>query len=204
MEALPPRSNAAKLLRAPPPLRRPPSAASAIVATESCLPSGTNARSTAATSTKAPLNHTKECSDEIWFVDSFCVTPVIPHSASATHDRPTQVAISETQQHDRHHGKADTRDLRTADPLAQQQRREQHGHQREQRGQRDDDRRRPPGRQRDEKRDVADRPQNPGQEGVEAPRPALARQRRRDPRLREEAPGRPRTRSGSRAASSSP
>src|SRR6185437_11717549 len=175
MEALPPRSNAAKLLRAPPPLRKPPNAASAIVATESCPLSGTNARSTAATSTKAPLNHTKECSDEILFVDSFCVTPVIPQSASATHERPTQVAISEAQQHDRHQGKANTRDLRTADPLAQPHRRKDHGHQWEQRRQRDDDRRRPPCRQRDEKRDVPERPQNPGQKGVRAPHPALAR-----------------------------
>src|ERR1019366_8707811 len=153
-EALPPRSSAAKLVSAPSPFNRPPKAASATSGSGTCQCKGSTAAITAACPKNASENHRNERSNEMWLVDSFWVTPVMPQKASATVLRISHVCISGAQQIDCDQCHREPRHLCPGEFLFQNEVRGQHGHQRKQAGERDHDGDLAAPVQREVKRDV--------------------------------------------------
>src|ERR1700730_2735188 len=117
-EALPPFSNAAKLVRVPSPFNKPPNAANAtsdgVIRQSSCMV----AAMTAAITKNATQNQMNESSNEILLVLSFWVTPVIQKKTSAMVASQIQVCIdSNTQQVNRDQGERESRHLWARDRL---------------------------------------------------------------------------------------
>lgn len=115
-EAFPPRFNAAKLVSAPRPFNRPPSAAKAISDKFRDRQSkGITSAITAETAQTATQNHTNDISKEMLFVLNFCVTPVIPKKTSVMTESQNEACISDTQKIYRREGQHNPRDLRAID-----------------------------------------------------------------------------------------
>src|ERR1700722_4771916 len=93
MEALPPDSSARKLVHAPSPFNAPP-AMEQITTMRPNPHCGCATSSTAADkATMAQQNHRNERSLEMRLVDSFCVTPVMPHKTRARTANTSHICI---------------------------------------------------------------------------------------------------------------
>src|SRR5579863_1900470 len=93
IDALPPDSRARKLVHAPRPFRVPPAIEHPITRAPKCAWGRAKAITVAESATIAQQNQRNERSLEMRLVESFCVTPVMPHSTSATTDSTNQRCI---------------------------------------------------------------------------------------------------------------
>ena len=84
MDALPPFSKAAKLVSAPKPLRDPPIIASQKMRGAMCQWIGAMMTTATEITVIEITNQRKDSWVEMAFVESFCVTPVIPQNTYAT------------------------------------------------------------------------------------------------------------------------
>src|ERR1035441_6031437 len=93
MEALPPDSSARKLVHAPRPFSAPPAMEQTTTTVANPQWGRENPSTTADKATMAQQNHRNERSLDMRFVDSFWVTPVMPHSTRARMANPSQMCI---------------------------------------------------------------------------------------------------------------
>src|SRR5580692_9509659 len=93
MEALPPDSRARKLVHAPSPFNAPPAKEQSTTILARVQWGWATTRTAADKATIAQQNQRNERSLVMQFVDSFCVTPVMPHSTSASMANPSQTCM---------------------------------------------------------------------------------------------------------------
>src|SRR3954464_2594444 len=93
MDALPPDSSARKLVQAPRPFNAPPAMEQVMMSGPRLDCGRANANTAPDSATMAQQNHRNERSLEMRLVESFCVTPVMPHSTRATMENTSQRCI---------------------------------------------------------------------------------------------------------------
>src|SRR5579862_2045776 len=145
MEALPPDSRARKLVQAPRPFSAPPAMEHTTTSVPRLECGRANASTAAESATMAQQNHRNERSLEMRLVESFWVTPVMPHSTRATIEKRSHMCIrsfsSGAEQVDGNEGQPKADPLAAAQSFMQEGQRQQHGDHGKERGDGRDDRR---------------------------------------------------------------